>query len=571
VIFTTAAQLLLDLGSPRFFPRLDARLKHYAGVGLLVVDELGYLLRRSQLPTCLFQLVSLRYEKKSLSSPRIRSFSQWPTIFPTRLRHGPHRTRRPSLRHRRHRGRQRPPSRSRAPLSPARPFTGPDSKRGSLMFSKINHGSRAALCCQPGEPALQRPLGTCVALLAAATRLDCACSAAKSTTTSRYTRPSEEPPATAAARACDTRRLPQQQRVPQSERLAGAPPPRRPSACVIVRHVQRPAAGRALSAATSDASARPVAPAARSPPLSPRNQPTLSASWSANRRRLPSEAFRKFSRGFVFLPLQTNSIRIGDGAPLSRALSGRAPLVRSYSLDGRDTFPRSTISSRDGRSLGTRVRSSPSGIHTLAVYARASPYPPRQPACAGFCLGACSLPGSTLASLFPSVRSFAFAAVTSDGIGCPALARRYYDLCWTSRPPGSASPFRRARDLPGKGSRLSPHDRRIYAAELGHESFAVAGRSPCSASPRIRFLFVGPQFAPRFFQPQPRGRTLRFARGRVPASAEGFRLQVVPMPGTQARKPAMRRGLRIDSVGTQRTTRASGQRLNLEDFEDVVG
>jgi DNA replication protein DnaC len=43
VLFVTAAQMLLDLAAQDSAPTLDRRLKHYARVGCLVIDELGYL------------------------------------------------------------------------------------------------------------------------------------------------------------------------------------------------------------------------------------------------------------------------------------------------------------------------------------------------------------------------------------------------------------------------------------------------------------------------------------------------------------------------------------------------
>ena len=43
VLFTTAAQLLLDLGSQESTRALARRLNHYATRGLLVIDEIGYL------------------------------------------------------------------------------------------------------------------------------------------------------------------------------------------------------------------------------------------------------------------------------------------------------------------------------------------------------------------------------------------------------------------------------------------------------------------------------------------------------------------------------------------------
>jgi DNA replication protein DnaC len=82
VLFTTASQLLLDLGARDSARALDARLRHYARVGLLVVDELGYLSYDPRSADLLFQLVNLRYEKRSLVLTTNQPFSAWNTIFP---------------------------------------------------------------------------------------------------------------------------------------------------------------------------------------------------------------------------------------------------------------------------------------------------------------------------------------------------------------------------------------------------------------------------------------------------------------------------------------------------------
>jgi DNA replication protein DnaC len=72
VLFITAAQMLLDLAAQDSARALDRRLKHYARVGCLIVDELGYLSYDNRNADLLYQALSLRYEKKSLvltSSP----------------------------------------------------------------------------------------------------------------------------------------------------------------------------------------------------------------------------------------------------------------------------------------------------------------------------------------------------------------------------------------------------------------------------------------------------------------------------------------------------------------------
>ncbi|QRK14022.1 IS21-like element helper ATPase IstB [Archangium violaceum] len=82
VLFTTASQLLLDLGSRDSSRALESRLRHYARVGLLIIDELGYLSYDARNADLLFQLVNLRYEKRSLVLTTNQAFSDWPTIFP---------------------------------------------------------------------------------------------------------------------------------------------------------------------------------------------------------------------------------------------------------------------------------------------------------------------------------------------------------------------------------------------------------------------------------------------------------------------------------------------------------
>jgi DNA replication protein DnaC len=82
VLFTTAAQLLLDLGGQESTRGLARRLHHYATRGLLLIDEVGYLSYDARAADLLFQVVSRRYERKSLVLTTNLPFSDWPTIFP---------------------------------------------------------------------------------------------------------------------------------------------------------------------------------------------------------------------------------------------------------------------------------------------------------------------------------------------------------------------------------------------------------------------------------------------------------------------------------------------------------
>lgn len=81
-LFITAAQMLLDLGGQESARALDRRLRYYASRPLLCIDEVGYLSYDSRNADLLFQVVSRRYERKSLVLTTNLAFSDWPTIFP---------------------------------------------------------------------------------------------------------------------------------------------------------------------------------------------------------------------------------------------------------------------------------------------------------------------------------------------------------------------------------------------------------------------------------------------------------------------------------------------------------
>jgi DNA replication protein DnaC len=83
VLFTTAAQMLLDLGAQESARGLDLRLRHYCNrTSLLVIDEIGYLSYDNRNADLLFQVVSRRYEKRSIVLTTNLTFSEWPTVFP---------------------------------------------------------------------------------------------------------------------------------------------------------------------------------------------------------------------------------------------------------------------------------------------------------------------------------------------------------------------------------------------------------------------------------------------------------------------------------------------------------
>jgi putative transposase len=81
-VFLTAAELVLDLASQESARALDRRMKHYARVACLCIDEIGYLEYEQRAADLLFQLVSKRYENKPLVLTTNKSFSDWTSIFP---------------------------------------------------------------------------------------------------------------------------------------------------------------------------------------------------------------------------------------------------------------------------------------------------------------------------------------------------------------------------------------------------------------------------------------------------------------------------------------------------------
>lgn len=81
-LFTTAADLLLDLNGQETTRALERRLRHYAQPALLVIDEPGYLAYDPRAADLLFQLVNRRYENRSLLVTTNLPFKHWDTVFP---------------------------------------------------------------------------------------------------------------------------------------------------------------------------------------------------------------------------------------------------------------------------------------------------------------------------------------------------------------------------------------------------------------------------------------------------------------------------------------------------------
>jgi len=80
--FITASDLILDLTAQETARALERRLRAYARPSLLCVDEIGYLSYDAHAADLLFQVVSRRYEQKSIVLTTNLAFKDWNTIFP---------------------------------------------------------------------------------------------------------------------------------------------------------------------------------------------------------------------------------------------------------------------------------------------------------------------------------------------------------------------------------------------------------------------------------------------------------------------------------------------------------
>jgi len=81
-LFIEASRMLLDLGAQDSARALERRLRHYAKPALLCIDEVGYLSYDARAADLLFEVVSRRYEQKSIIISTNLAFKDWPTIFP---------------------------------------------------------------------------------------------------------------------------------------------------------------------------------------------------------------------------------------------------------------------------------------------------------------------------------------------------------------------------------------------------------------------------------------------------------------------------------------------------------
>ena len=81
VLFRTASKLLTDLHRQTPEGRLR-KLRAYANVGLLCIDEVGYLSFDDKSADLLYEVINQRYELKPLILTTNKPFKEWNEVFP---------------------------------------------------------------------------------------------------------------------------------------------------------------------------------------------------------------------------------------------------------------------------------------------------------------------------------------------------------------------------------------------------------------------------------------------------------------------------------------------------------
>lgn len=79
--FIKCHDLIQQLKRAKLENRLEARLKHFLKYKLLIIDELGYLPIEKEDAKLFFQLIDLRYEKRSTILTTNINFNSWDEVF----------------------------------------------------------------------------------------------------------------------------------------------------------------------------------------------------------------------------------------------------------------------------------------------------------------------------------------------------------------------------------------------------------------------------------------------------------------------------------------------------------
>ena len=79
--FIKCHDLIQQLKKAKLENRLEARLRHFFKYKLLIIDELGYLPIEKNDAKLFFQLIDLRYEKRSTILTTNINFNSWDDVF----------------------------------------------------------------------------------------------------------------------------------------------------------------------------------------------------------------------------------------------------------------------------------------------------------------------------------------------------------------------------------------------------------------------------------------------------------------------------------------------------------
>jgi len=82
VLFTTASKMLNELAGRDSARTLASSIRKYCRPSVLIIDEIGYLSHNNRAADLLFEIVSGRYESKSIVLTTNRSFKNWGPVFP---------------------------------------------------------------------------------------------------------------------------------------------------------------------------------------------------------------------------------------------------------------------------------------------------------------------------------------------------------------------------------------------------------------------------------------------------------------------------------------------------------
>ena len=80
--FTAASDMLTDLAAQQTSGSLTRRLRRYCNPMLLCVDEVGYLSYDNRYADLFFEVVTRRYEQRSIVLTTNKPFAEWSEIFP---------------------------------------------------------------------------------------------------------------------------------------------------------------------------------------------------------------------------------------------------------------------------------------------------------------------------------------------------------------------------------------------------------------------------------------------------------------------------------------------------------